>query len=106
MTNQNFRAGGQRKPGELLQVVGDRLTARGFRVSRADDPCSRRAKVDVIGVTSPADYPDTEVVVEDDGYVELRYWPPAERPSDPHKIADLIADYLFRNLSDPPGTQP
>jgi hypothetical protein len=92
---------GQQEQGELLRVVEDRLTTRGLQVSRMPDPCSGLVRVVPGSEASPEDYPVNEVVFEDDGYVELRYWPPAEQLGDPLKIADLIADFLFRDLVSP-----
>jgi len=66
------------------------------------DPRSRLVKVAPVSAASPAASPDSEVVIEDDGYVEVRYWPPADRPADPEKVADLITDFLSRDLSDSP----
>ena len=101
--NEDAKAAGCRyEPGELLRIVEERLAARGLRVRRMPAR-SRLAKVAVpVSVASPAACPDAEVVVEDDGYVEWRYWPPADRPADPVKIADLIADVLSRDLAHSP----
>jgi hypothetical protein len=88
--------GDERDPGELLGVVVELLTAQGLRVRKMPDPRSRLAKVAPVSVTSPATAPHSEVVVEDDGYVEVRYWPPAGWPADPAKIAGLVADFLSR----------
>jgi hypothetical protein len=90
------------EPGELLRIVEVRLAERGLRVRRMPAR-SRLAKVAApVSVTSPAQCPDAEIVVEDDGYVEWRYWPPADRPADPVKVADLIADVLSRDLTNTP----
>jgi hypothetical protein len=88
--------GDGREPGELLGVVVELLTSQGLRVRRMPDPRSRLVKVAPASVTSPATAPHSEVVVEDDGYVEVRYWPPAGWPADPATVAELVADFLSR----------
>jgi hypothetical protein len=90
------QAGG-REPGELLSQVEALLAARGLRVRRMPDPRSRLMKVAPVSVTSPAAAPYSEVVVEDDGYIEVRYWPPAGQFADPGKVADLVADFFARD---------
>jgi hypothetical protein len=55
-------------------------------------------KVAPVSVTSPATAPHSEVVVEDDGYIEVRYWPPAGQPVDAGKVAGLVADFLARDF--------
>ncbi|HEY3732356.1 MAG TPA: hypothetical protein VGL63_00395 [Streptosporangiaceae bacterium] len=92
---------GGRGPGELLRIVEARLAEHGLRVRRLPGR-SRLARVSApVSVIGPAVCRDAEVIVEDDGYVEWRYWPPADRPADPVKIADLIADVLTRDLTNP-----
>jgi hypothetical protein len=91
------QAGGQ-EPGELLSRVEELLAARGLQVRRMPDPRSRLLKVAPVSVTNLAAAPHSEVVVEDDGYIEVRYWPPAGQASDPEKVCDLVADFLSRDL--------
>jgi hypothetical protein len=86
------------EPGELLGQVEEFLSAQGLRVRRMPDPRSRLMRVAPVSVTSPAAAPHSEVVIEDDGYVELRYWPPTGQLADPRKLADLVADFLGRDL--------
>jgi hypothetical protein len=90
--------GSGREPGELLSRVEELLTVRGLRVRRMPDPRSRLMKVAPVSVTSLSAAPHSEVVVEDDGYVEVRYWPPAGQPADPAKVAEMVADFLSRDL--------
>jgi hypothetical protein len=90
--------GSDREPGELLSRVEELLAVRGLRVRRMPDPRSRLMKVAPVSVTSPTAAPYSEVVVEDDGYVEVRYWPPAGQSADPAKVAELVADFLSRDL--------
>jgi hypothetical protein len=92
-----------REPGELLGLVEELLIERGLPVRRMPDPRSRLMKVAPVSVTSPAVAPHSEVVVEDDGYVEVRYWPPAGQLADPAKLAALVADFLSRDLSSGEG---
>lgn len=91
--------GGGREPGELLGQVEDLLSARGLQVRRMPDLRSRLMRVAPVSATSPAVAPHSEVVVEDDGYIEVRYWPPTDQLADPGKVADLVADFLGRDLS-------
>jgi hypothetical protein len=91
------QAGG-REPGELLGQVEELLTARGLQVRRMPDPRSRLLRVAPVSVTSPDAAPHSEVVVEDDGYIEVRYWPPAGQLTDPGKVCDLVTDFLSRDL--------
>jgi hypothetical protein len=101
MSPDSGTPGGQ-EPGALLRSVEERLIARGLQVRRMPDPRSRLVKASPVSVTNPTANPASEVVVEDDGYIEVRYWPPADQPADLQKVADLVADILFRNLSSPP----
>jgi hypothetical protein len=98
MTGQTATPSGGHEPGGLLGAVAELLTRRGLRVRRMPDPRSRLMKVAPLSVTSPATAPHGEVVIEDDGYVEVRYWPPAGQPADPAEVADLVADFLAHDL--------
>ena len=84
--------------GELLRVVAATLTARGLTVRAATSADSRRLTVTVTGGDTQASR-DSEVVVEDDGYIEWRYWPAVGRPVDPARIAGVIADLLSADIS-------
>jgi hypothetical protein len=84
--------------GELLRIVAATLTARGLQVKTAASAESRRLTVTVAGDDTQAGR-DSEVVVEDDGYIEWRYWPPADRPVDPARVAGVIADILTADIS-------
>jgi hypothetical protein len=86
--------------GELLRVVAESLTARGFRVRREPSASSRRITVTRDNGTGQ-DSSTSEVIVEDDGYVEWRYWPETGRPADPAALADLIAGLLSAGLPQP-----
>jgi hypothetical protein len=89
--------------GELLRIVAATLTARGLQVKTAASAGSRRLTVTISGGDAQASR-DSEVVVEDDGYIEWRYWPAADRPVDPARIAGVIADLLTADIS--PGGPP
>jgi hypothetical protein len=84
--------------GELLRIVAATLIARGLQVQTATSAGSRRLTVTVTGGDTQASR-DSEVVVEDDGYIEWRYWPAAGRPVDPARIAGIIADLLSADIS-------
>jgi hypothetical protein len=91
------------EPGELLRIVAATLTARGLQVKRATSAGSRRLTVTIAGDDTQASR-DSEVVVEDGGYIEWRYWPAAGRPADPARIAGIIAGLLTADIS--PGGPP
>lgn len=91
--------------GELLRVVAAALTARGLKVRAATSTPSRRLTITLAGDDTQASR-DSEVIVEDDGYIEWRYWPAADRPADPARIAGVIADLLSADISEGPPRLP
>jgi hypothetical protein len=84
--------------GELLRAVAATLTARGLQVQTATSAPSRRLRITLTGDDAGPSR-DSEVIVEDDGYIEWRYWPAADRPADPARIAGVIADILSADMS-------
>ncbi|MEP7022662.1 MAG: hypothetical protein ABJB47_02380 [Actinomycetota bacterium] len=84
--------------GELLRIVAATLETRGLQVRAESSASSRRLTVTWSG-DGPYGSPDSEVIVEDDGYVEWRYWPAADHPVNPARIAGVIADILSADLS-------
>ena len=72
---------------ELLRRLAATLTARGFRVRRASSASSRR--LTITRENGECEHrADSEVIVDDDGYVEWRYWPGERPPADPPVIAN------------------
>jgi hypothetical protein len=93
---------------ELLRRVAATLTARGFRVRRASSASSRR--LTITRENGECEHrADSEVIVDDDGYVEWRYWPGDRQPADAARIAKVITDVLSADLGNgepPPGLLP
>jgi hypothetical protein len=93
---------------ELLRRLAATLTARGFRVRRASSASSRR--LTITRENGECEHrADSEVIVDDDGYVEWRYWPGERQPADPARIANVITDVLSAELGTsepPPGAHP
>jgi hypothetical protein len=93
---------------ELLRRLSATLTARGFRVRRASSASSRRLTITRENGECE-DRADSEVIVDDDGYVEWRYWPGERQPADPARIANVISGVLSAELGTsepPPGAHP
>jgi hypothetical protein len=93
---------------ELLRRLAATLTARGFRVRSASSVSSRR--LTITRENGECEHrADSEVIVDDDGYVEWRYWPAERQPADPARIANVITDVLSAELGTsepPPGAHP
>jgi hypothetical protein len=82
---------------ELLRRVAATLTARGFRVRRDSSASSRR--LTITRENGECDHAaDSEVIVDDDGYVEWRYWPAERLSADPARIAEVITGVLSADL--------
>ena len=93
---------------ELLRRLAATLTARGFRVRRASSASSRR--LTITRENGECEHrADSEVIVDDDGYVEWRYWPASASLPIPARIANVITDVLSAELGTsepPPGAHP
>jgi hypothetical protein len=93
---------------ELLRRLSAMLTDRGFRVRRASSATSRR--LTITRENGECEHrADSEVIVDDDGYLEWRYWPGERQPADPARIANVITDVLSADLGrgePPPGGSP
>lgn len=66
-----------------MRVLADQLSAAGLDTRLHDT----RGSLDVTAVTRPAGNREIEAVIDEDNYVELRYWQPGATPA---QICDVI----------------
>jgi hypothetical protein len=81
---------------EDMRAMAAGLAAHGFTTHLADF----RAGLDLTAVKSPAGKREAELIIDEDGYAELRYWNPAGTPP-----AEAVATAM-RALNAITGTVP
>ncbi|HUZ25743.1 MAG TPA: hypothetical protein VMV07_18450 [Streptosporangiaceae bacterium] len=85
MTNPAQAAAGPRVPRPICQYnaeemrdIASDLAAHGLTTHLTD----ARAGLDITAVRSPSGRREAELIIDEDGYAELRYWNPAGTPPD------------------------
>jgi hypothetical protein len=98
MLNVNTSGGSLRErteSGELMRLVGERLTRNGLDVRRPEEP--GRSPLSIAGQGMPC-----ELSVNDSGYVQLECGPRTADEADPGQLADLAFTLLTSGAEDQP----
>ena len=85
--------------GEDMRAMAAQLAAHGFTTHLADF----RAGLDLTAIKSPSGKREAELIMDEDGYAELRYWNPAGPPPAEAVATALRALNAITGIAPDPG---